>query len=258
MTETTRPILEMRQLTKSYGAHEVLKDITLKVNPGQIIGYIGPNGAGKSTTVRILAGLDGDYGGEAIIDGIDVKKDPLNVKRIIGYVPEVAEMYDTLTPLEFLMLVGRLHQLPEATITERTSRMLGFFGLENVSHNRMETFSKGMRQKVLLISGLLHNPKIIFLDEPLSGLDANAVILVKEVLSRLAKEGKTIFYCSHMMDVVEKISDRIVLIHQGKIFADGPFEELKKHHGDTLEKVFSNLTGSTDYGDQADAFVTSF
>ena len=255
MTETTSPILEMRNLTKAYGSDIVLRDINLSVQPGQIIGYIGPNGAGKSTTVRILAGLDGHFDGEAIVDGIDVKKDPLAVKRIIGYVPEVAEMYDTLTPIEFLMLVGKLHKLPEETIAGRATRMLRFFGLDGNLNERMDTFSKGMRQKVLLVSGLLHNPKIIFMDEPLSGLDANSVIMVKEVLNRLAQEGKTIFYCSHMMDVVEKISNRIVLIHQGKIFADGTFEELRKDHGETLEEVFSSLTGSEDYGDKVEAFV---
>jgi ABC-2 type transport system ATP-binding protein len=122
----------------------------------------------------------------------------------------------------------------------------------------MDTFSKGMRQKVLLISGLIHNPQIIILDEPLSGLDANAVILVKEIIALLAKEGKTIFYCSHMMDVVEKVSDRIILINNGEIIANGSFEEIKQNNGDTLESVFSKLTGKGDIGDAAGAFINAF
>ena len=257
MSENIAPVLEMRNLSKHYGNQQVLRNINLTVQPGQIIGYIGPNGAGKSTTVRILAGLDGDFQGEVIVDGMDVKLNPLAVKEIIGYVPEVAELYDTLTPNEFLMLVGRLHQMPDSTIAERSRRMLEFFGLGKNLNDRMDTFSKGMRQKVLLVSGLLHNPKIIFLDEPLSGLDANSVIMVKEILNRLAAEGKTIFYCSHMMDVVEKISSRIILLHQGIIFADGPFSELQHQYGDTLELIFSKLTGQTDTGSKANEFLTS-
>ncbi len=258
MTGNPLPAIEMRNLSKRYGNNQVLRSIDLCIQPGQIIGYIGPNGAGKSTTVRILAGLDGDYEGEAIVAGVDVKNDPLAVKKMIGYVPEVSELYDTLTPLEFLDFVGSLHEMPGKVIAERSRKMLNFFGLSPNLNDRMDTFSKGMRQKVLLVSGLMHNPKILFLDEPLSGLDANSVILVKELLNRLAAEGKTVFYCSHMMDVVEKISNRIVLLHKGTVFAEGRFDELKERYGDTLENIFSKLTGSTDFSTKASEFLTSF
>lgn len=136
--------------------------------------------------------------------------------------------------------------------------MLLHFGLQANMHQRMDTFSKGMRQKVLLISGLIHNPQIIILDEPLSGLDANAVIMIKEIIARLAKEGKTIFYCSHMMDVVEKVSNQIVLIDDGQIIANGTFNELREQHGETLEKIFSKLTGKGDIGDSAGDFINAF
>lgn len=258
MFESTVPSIRLHGLRKSYGRQEVLHGIDLEVHPGQIIGYIGPNGAGKSTTVRILAGLDGQFDGEAIISGIDVRKDPLEVKKIIGYVPENAELYDVLTPMEFLRMIGRLHHLPDAVITERATQMLHYFGLSANLNQRMDTFSKGMRQKVLLVSGLLHNPQILFLDEPLSGLDANAVILVKEILARLAAEGKTIFYCSHMMDVVEKISHRIILIAEGRVIADGPIELLRQQEGDTLERIFSHLTGSEDANQVAGDFLSAF
>lgn len=232
----------------------MLRDINLEIEPGQIIGYIGPNGAGKSTTVRILAGLDKHFEGEVLINGINVKEDPLAVKRIIGYVPEVSDIYNLLTPMEFLELIGSLHGLEESTIKERATRMLSSLGLKKNLDDRMETFSKGMRQKVLLVSGLMHQPKIIFLDEPLTGLDANSVIMVKDIIAKLAADGSTIFYSSHIMDVVEKISDRIILLNAGTIFADGDFATLKSKYGDTLENIFSQLTGGHLNRGDADSF----
>lgn len=249
------PIIAIRGLRKNYGQKQVLKGIDLDVYPGQIIGYIGPNGAGKSTTVKILIGLLGDFEGEVSILGQDLRKDTLAVKGLVGYVPENAEIYEVLTPMEYLSFVGKLYGMEDALIEERAGRMLQAFGLLENKDQRMDTFSKGMRQKVLITSGLLHDPQIVVLDEPLSGLDANAVIIVKEILSLLKGEGKTIFYCSHMMDVVEKVSDRIVLINEGSIVADGTFEQLKQTEADTLEKIFANLTGKQDLTNVADAFI---
>ncbi|GEP93746.1 ABC transporter ATP-binding protein [Chitinophaga cymbidii] len=249
------PIIAIRGLRKNYGQKQVLKGIDLDVYPGQIIGYIGPNGAGKSTTVKILIGLLSDFEGEVSMLGQDLRKDTLTVKSLVGYVPENAEIYEVLTPVEYLSFVGKLYGMDDALIEERANRMLQAFGLLENKDQRMDTFSKGMRQKVLITSGLLHDPQIVVLDEPLSGLDANAVIIVKEILSLLKKEGKTIFYCSHMMDVVEKVSDRIVLINEGSIVADGTFEQLKQAEADTLEKIFANLTGSQSLTNVADAFI---
>lgn len=236
--DVSKPIIRISNLRKSYGSKEILKGINLDIYPGQVIGYIGPNGAGKSTTVKILTGLINDFEGEVFINDIDIKEDPLTVKSQIGYVPENAELYDVLTPMEYLDFVGKLYGMEDTLIQQRAQQLLKAFGLEENLNNRMDTFSKGMRQKVLLISGIIHNPQIIILDEPLSGLDANAVIIVKELISLLAKEGKTIFYCSHMMDVVEKVSDRIMLISEGNIIADGSFEQLKTNQSDTLEQIF--------------------
>ena len=255
--QTTQPIISISQLEKWYGTKQILKGINLDIYPGQIIGYIGPNGAGKSTTVKILCGLIGDFKGEVTVAGIDLREDILAIKANIGYVPENAELYDVLTPMEYLDFIGKLYGMQEKTIHERAGRLLKGFGLEAQWNKRMDTFSKGMRQKVLLISGIIHNPSIIVLDEPLSGLDANAVIMVKELISLLAKEGKTIFYCSHMMDVVEKISDRILLINEGSIVADGTFESLKSEHSDTLERVFARLTGRTDAGTDATEILSA-
>lgn len=237
------PIITLKNVFKNYGSKQVLKGIDLSVKPGEVIGYIGPNGAGKSTTVKILCGLISDFEGQVFIKGINIKEDPLTIKGMIGYVPELAELYEVLTPMEFLSLMGELYNIPAAIAQERAVKMLTAFGLGNNLHQRMDSFSKGMRQKLLITSGLLHNPDIIILDEPLSGLDANSVIIVKELISKLAREGKTIFYSSHMMDVVEKVSSRIILINEGVVVADGTFEELKQQQGNqSLEKIFATLT----------------
>ncbi len=254
-----QPIITLHNLCKSYGSKLVLKNINLEIYPGQVIGYIGPNGAGKSTTVKVLTGLSNDFTGTVTIKGIDIKKYPLEVKALIGYVPELAELYDTLTPHEFLHFMAALYNMPEDIADERITKMLTAFDLANNMHNRMDTFSKGMKQKVLITSGLLHNPDIIILDEPLSGLDANSVIIVKELISKLAAEGKTIFYCSHMMDVVEKVSDRIVLINNGEIIANGSFEELKTQQGNqSLEKIFASLTATSSMNEAATDLMNAF
>ena len=248
--------IKITNLQKSYGNSLVLKGIDLEVDKGEIIGYIGPNGAGKSTTIKILIGMIPDFLGEVQVLGRDVKDNPLEIKRLIGYVPENAMLYETLSPMEYLRFLGSLYQLQTSHIEEKATELLRLFSLYNQRDDRMTTFSKGMKQKVLLISGMLHNPEVIFLDEPLSGLDANAVILFKEILAQLKHAGKTIFYSSHIMDVVEKISDRIVLINQGTVIANGTFEELKsQRESGSLEQIFNQLTGNNEHVHLAEEFV---
>jgi ABC-2 type transport system ATP-binding protein len=248
----SQPIITIRHLGKQYGDKTVLKDINLEVYPGQVIGYIGPNGAGKSTTVKILTGIIQDYTGEVTVFGNNLRDTVLEVKSKIGYIPELAELYDLLTPREYLNFIGKLHHLADNVVEERSRKMLTSFGLLENIDQRMDSFSKGMRQKVLITSGLLHNPSIVIMDEPLSGLDANAVILVKDLLQALKTEGKTIFYCSHMMDVVEKVSDRIVLLDKGNVVADGTIDELRQGGNDSLEKIFSRLTSDGNQERNAD------
>jgi ABC-2 type transport system ATP-binding protein len=253
-----QPIIIIKNLWKSYGHKTVLKGIDLEVYPGQVIGYIGPNGAGKSTTVKILCGLISNFEGEVWVKDYDLKKSPLEVKQLVGFIPELAELYETLTPHEYLHLVAALHSMPEDVAENRMTKMLEVFGLLPHLHQRMDTFSKGMRQKVLLTSGLLHNPEIIIMDEPLSGLDANSVIIVKDLISKLAAEGKTIFYSSHMMDVVEKVSDRIILINEGEVVADGTFEQLKAQQGNhSLERIFATLTANQELDSAADTLINA-
>lgn len=249
-------VVSVSNLTKVFDHLPVLEEINLEINAGEVIGYIGPNGAGKSTTIKILTGIIPDFEGEASVLGFDVRKEPLEVKRRIGYIPENAALYDTLTPSEYLHFVGRLYRMEPNQVAKKTREMLQVFNLADHVDDRMTTFSKGMRQKVLLIAGLIHNPSVIFLDEPLTGLDANAVILVKEILTQLKKNGKTIFYSSHIMDVVEKISDRIVVINHGRIIANGTFQELNTQaQSGSLEQLFTELTGNTEHESAAGQFI---
>ena len=248
-----KPIIQLDSLTKSFRGRTVLHGIDLEVAAGQVIGYIGPNGAGKTTTVKILAGMLGDFGGRAAVCGFDVEREPIEVKRRIGYIPESAALYDMLTPRQYLRFLGQLHDMEESEVDRRADALLELLGLEGELDSAMVTFSKGMRQKVLLVSGLLHDP-----DEPLSGLDANSVVIVKQIISRLAERGKTVFYCSHVMDVVERICHRIVILDDGRIVADGSFEELQaQSRGGTLERIFTRLTSAGGHAFAADRFVAT-
>ncbi|WP_281890990.1 ABC transporter ATP-binding protein [Paenibacillus sp. YYML68] len=228
----------------SYGQQQVLHGISLEVRRGEIIGYIGPNGAGKSTTVKILLGLTEGYTGNVYVLGQPIRESGVAYKRSIGYMPELAELYESLTAREYLTFIGELYGIDGAEADRKAQRMMELLGLDDVYDARITSYSKGMKQRVLLISSLLHDPDILFLDEPLSGLDANSVMIVKELLAQLAGQGKTIFYSSHMMDVVEKISSRIILLHNGRIVADGSFKELQESSKDaSLEELFNALTG---------------
>ena len=237
----------------------VLKGIDMEIRSGEVIGYLGSNGAGKSTTVKIMCGLLEDFEGEVDVLGYDVRKNDLEVKNRIGYIPENAVMYEHLTPMEYLEFIGAMYGLERKEVNRKVDELLSLFEMRENRNERMVNFSKGMKQKVHIISGLLHNPEVIFMDEPLNGLDANAVIIVKEVVARLAKEGKTIFYCSHLMDVVEKIASRVILINQGMIIANGSVRELmKKAEVDSLEELFTKLVGTTGQSEKAEQIVNAF
>ncbi|MEB2281836.1 ABC transporter ATP-binding protein [Lysinibacillus xylanilyticus] len=250
-------ILAIKNLTKSYGSKEILKGIDLHVSRGEIIGYIGPNGAGKSTTVKIILGIEGDYGGEIKLFGENIGKDSIEYRRRIGYVPEIADVYDNLTGYEYLTFIGQLYGLEFEVATDKSKSLMELFGVGEAYHSRISSYSKGMRQKLLIIASLIHNPDLLFLDEPINGLDANSVMIFKEILIQLAAQGKTIFYSSHIMDVVEKISSRIILLNDGKIAADGTFAQLQADNTEgTLEKIFNQLTGFHDHQEIGEKFVS--
>ncbi|TMU84839.1 ABC transporter ATP-binding protein [Bacillus sp. BHET2] len=255
--DVQEPILSIKDLKKKFGSKEVLKGVQLDVYKGQIIGYIGPNGAGKSTTVKIILGLEEEYSGQVTLFGEDISKGSVDYKKRIGYVPEMADLYDNLTAEEYLTFMGELYGLEQGKAGEKAEKLMGLFGLSEVYESRIASFSKGMKQKVLIISSLLHNPDVLFLDEPINGLDANSVMIFKELLAQLAEQGKTIFYSSHIMDVVEKISNRIILLHNGQIVADGSFEELKNQSMEgSLEEIFNQLTGFNEHKETATEIVS--
>lgn len=255
--DVNEKVLRLKNVTMTYGVKRVLNGINLEVERGQIIGYIGPNGAGKSTTVKIMLGLIQDYEGQVELFGTDIASGDMSYKRRIGYVPEQAELYDTLTAMEYLVFTGELYGLDRKYAEEKAQRLMDEFELGEVLHSRISSFSKGMKQKVIIISSLLHNPDLLFFDEPLSGLDANSMMIIREMLAQLAAQGKTIFYSSHIMDVVEKISNRIVLIVNGAVVADGSFEELQELSEEgSLSGIFNQLTGFTDHESRAEHIIS--
>lgn len=249
-------ILSLQDVHMSFSDHHVLKGINLNVYAGEIIGYIGANGAGKSTTLKIMLGLLDGYKGSVEIFGQAIGDGDVAFKKRIGYVPESADLYENLTASEYCMFTGQLYGMEREEANEKAAKLFTLFEMGNVFHQRISSYSKGMRQKVLFISAVLHNPDLLFLDEPLSGLDANSVIIIKDILEKMRGQGKTIFYSSHIMEVVENISNRIVLLVDGKIAADGSFDELKEQSQQgSLEDIFNQLTGFDAHAETASAFV---
>jgi len=249
-------MIRVEQLSKTYGQTEALRSIGFEVPPGQVCGYLGPNGAGKTTTVRILTGVLRPTAGRAHVAGFDVAEDPIEVKRRIGYVPETGTVYSTLSVNEYLALVGALHRMAPEEVARRSGRLLRLFGIDEAADRRLDTLSKGMRQKVVVSAALLHDPEVLLLDEPLSGLDANAAVVIKDIVRGMAEQGKTVLYCSHILDVVERLCDRVVILNRGEVVADGPTAELiSGRPSGTLEAVFRELTHGDDLGETARAVI---
>lgn len=238
-------IVEFDKVVFCYDRAEVLHEVSFSLQPGEVVGLLGPNGAGKSTTIKIIAGILAPTGGAVSVAGNPLPERAVDVKQRIGYVPEAAILFESLTGQEFLELSGRLHDVEEERLQNRIASILETFDLSADRVSRVDTYSKGMRQKILIAAALLHNPDLILLDEPLSGLDVNAGILIKDLIAALAAEGKTILYSSHVLDVVEKVCDRVLIIHKGALIADGRAEDLKAStQQSTLEDVFRKLTHS--------------
>jgi len=240
-------MIETHDLRRDYGNTTAVSNLTLKVEPGEILGFLGPNGAGKSTTVKILAGMLKPTSGRASVAGFDVTTQPLEVKRRVGYVPEAAALYESLTAREYLQLVAALHHLPFEAAKKQVQDLLEQLDLAAAMDQRLGEFSKGMKQKVLIAAALLHHPQVVFLDEPLTGLDANAALIVKELIRSLASQGRTIFFCSHVLEVVERVCSRIVIIDKGIVVAEGTSADIAIRTGTTsLEAAFVALTGRRD------------
>lgn len=236
-------MIQVNNVFKEYpGGIKALDGVSFNIQKGDICGYIGANGAGKSTTVKILTGMLPFDNGEVHVGGINVKDDPVELKKIIGYVPETGNMFNSLTAKEFLTFIGTIRNLDEGKLHHRIDGFADIFDFKNMLGLALSTLSKGNKQKVLITSALLHDPDVIFLDEPLNGLDANSIFTFRDMIKDLSQRGKTVFYCSHLLDVIEKISTRILLIDKGKIVLDKNTMELKDSKDYTnLESLFKSL-----------------
>lgn len=236
-------MITVRNLVKEYDGKRVVDGVNFSVPPGEITAYLGPNGAGKSTTIKMIVGLLKPTQGQVLICDHDMACDPLSAKKCLGYVPENSAIYATLTPQEYLSLVADLHGMELKLAAERIDKLLKGFELGQVATQQISTLSRGQRQKVLLSGGLLPDPPVLLLDEPLQGLDANSVSMLRRMLQQMASHGKTILMCSHILAVVEQLCDRILLLHQGRLVADESTKQLvTKSAGGTLESVFCELT----------------
>ena len=237
------PAVELRGFGKRYGDRLVVDSIDLVVPRGQIVGYLGRNGAGKSTTIKALLGFLDSWEGEVRVLGLDPRVDGPAIKRQIGHVPEHALLYEQLTVAEHLLLVSRLFDLEPSKARARAEALLAGFDLLERVDQRIGALSKGMRQKLMLCAALLHEPKVLLLDEPLSGLDAHAAVMMKRLLRALADRGTSIFYSSHALEAVQRVCDRIVILEAGRIRAAGTWEELSRGtHAKDLEVYFTQVT----------------
>ena len=239
------PGIEVQGLARSFGAKLALDDVSFKVERGQICGYLGPNGAGKSTTLLMLAGLLCPTRGSIWIAGHDLAMDSIGARRRLGFAPESGGLFPLLSPLEHLALCSDLHELDREDAARRGRDLLERLGAEDCASQRIDTLSKGQTQKVLLACTLLHDPEVLLLDEPLSGLDAAAVRSVKELLTELAAAGRAILFSSHVLDVVERVCERAIILDEGKLIADASTSDLlTAGDSSTLEDVFCRLTRS--------------
>jgi ABC-2 type transport system ATP-binding protein len=254
-------MIQLQRLTKQFGSQTAVQELSFDVPAGQIVGFLGPNGAGKSTTLKMLTGLIEPSSGTATICGLDLLRETIEVKRRIGFVPESGAVFESLTGLEYLEMTAALYAIPPATARERIRQFIAFFDLsfETLTDKLLGAYSKGMRRKVVITSALLHNPPVVFFDEPLDGLDANAAVGFKALIQTLAREGKTIVYSSHILDVVERVCDRVIIIDKGRLLVDGrPDELVAAHQAGTLERLFTQLTGGAELERRAADFARTF
>ena len=249
-------MLELKGLYKQYRGIPAIEDVSFKLAPGEIAGFLGPNGAGKSTTVKIITGMLRPDAGRVFFEGRDIREDMVAFRRVVGYVPEEAHLYGYMSGLEYLQLVGRLRGFSEAVIEAKATGLLKLLHLESSQHSPISTYSKGMRQRVLIAAALLHDPRLLIFDEPLSGLDVVSGRLLKDLLELLAAQGKAVLYISHVLEVVEQVCSRVVVIAKGRTLADASPSELTQLMSlPNLESVFAQLVQQQDTAAQARQIV---
>jgi len=247
-------MIEIKDVSMSYGDNDVLKNISLEVKPKMIHGYLGPNGAGKSTTIKLLLGLLKPNSGEIKINGVNPYEKPIEARRLIGFVPEELTIYEHLTPHEFLHVIGEIHAMSRHEVQKRIDDLLDLFELGHVMHQKMSSFSRGMKQKIMISSSVLHSPEILLLDEPLSGMDVNAVLVFRDLIKDFSNQGKTIVYSSHIVEVVERVCDKVTILIDGEIKHNLDKKEIRKSPG-KLEKLFRKEAQEKSYFDLSQEII---
>lgn len=254
-------MLDVTDVSKSFRGVPAVRTLTLTARPGQVVGLLGPNGSGKTTTVKMLVGLLRPSRGLIRWRGLDIQHQLLEYQRLVGYVPEEPRLYAYLKAPEYLELVGGLHDIDSGTLLRRIARYLELFGLASDTYAPMSAFSKGMRQKVLIAAALLHDPEVVVLDEPCSGLDVASTLILRRMVQALAARGRTVIYSSHVMDMVEKICDDVLILHQGNVVAHDSVTRLRElASAASLEDVFAALAVDQDVnriGDELAAVALS-
>ena len=235
-------MLELRHVTKRYSGIAAVNDVSFVARSGEVTGYLGPNGSGKSTTLKMIAGLIDPSEGEILFRGEPIHRDRIAYRQRLGYVPEEPQLYPHLSGAEYLEMVGQLRGLPAGPLAEKIDAFMRLLALYGDRHVLISSYSKGMRQKVLLAAALLHNPDLILLDEPFSGLDVNSALVLRELIQQLAKRGKVVLFSSHELETVERVSSRVVILHKGRLAANDSIERLRELMSlPTLEEIFSQL-----------------
>ncbi|MGC9950934.1 MAG: ABC transporter ATP-binding protein [Bryobacteraceae bacterium] len=240
-------MLELRHVTKRFLGIAAVDGVSFQARAGEVTGYLGPNGSGKSTTMKMITGLMEATDGEILFEGQRIQHDPMAYKRRMGYVPEEPQIYAHLTGLEYLTMIGQLRGLPAQPTTERIDGLLRLFALHGDRHVPISSYSKGMRQKVLLSAALLHNPDLILLDEPFSGLDVASTLVMRSLMRELAGRGKVVLFSSHELETVERVCTHVVILHRAKVVADDSIARLRTLMAlPTLEEIFAQLAVDQD------------
>ncbi|MGB9664420.1 MAG: ABC transporter ATP-binding protein [Ignavibacteria bacterium] len=237
-------MIEVENLTKKFGDFVAVDNIKLKISSGEFFGFLGPNGAGKTTTIKMLTGLYSPTSGKIFIDGFDIQKNPVEAKIRIGYIPDEPFLYDKLTGIEYLYFSGGLYNIDKQTLKSRIDETIELLELGEWIYKLTEEFSRGMRQRIAIASALLHNPKVIVIDEPIVGLDPVSTAIVKKILRQKANEGASIFMSTHLLSIAEELCDRIAIIKNGKLIFESDskmLKELKESHDGRLESLFIEL-----------------
>jgi len=242
-------VLELRDVFKYYSGIPAVNSVSFSARPGEVTGYLGPNGSGKTTTMKMITGLIEMSSGEVRFEGKPIQDDLISYKRRMGYVPEEPYLYHHLSGLEYLTMVAQLRNLPEREASERIDGLLRLLMLYEDRHASISGYSKGMRQKILIAAAIMHNPELVLLDEPFSGLDVASALVLRSLIRELAARGKVVLFSSHELDTVERVCSHVVILHRGKVVADDSIEHLRSlMAAPTLEDIFSQLAVEQDIG----------